>query len=161
MPRILSKRPGNYLKMKLIGTLGGWSGINSRKSCTYIHGCIDRRLSCERRCIPGKCNPRRCALRSAEGTGSILLGCSASFPTASLSRRLGNVDLRRFPSRMITICLLPLTTGLQTCFFSLINKICHVISCIWYCGYRYKNARERILTCYIMSRRKNYFSLFF
>lgn len=30
----------------------------------YIRECIERRLSCERRCIPGKCNPRRCALWS-------------------------------------------------------------------------------------------------
>lgn len=82
---------------------------------SYIRECIERRLSCERRCIPRKCNPRRCALRS-EGTRSILLDCSASFPTTSLSC---HPDLRRLPSHMITICLLPLTTGLQTCFFPL------------------------------------------
>lgn len=97
----------------------GRSGINLKK-IVYLYSRVHTAALVVRKakCIPGKCNPRWLRAIRSEGTGSILLDCSASFPTASLSRRPENVDLRRLPSRVITICLLPsLTTDLKTCFF--------------------------------------------
>ena len=111
---------GNYLKTKLIGTRRRVVGNKLEKIVySYIRECIERRFSCERRCIPGKCNPHRYTLRRHRKYSRLF----REFSYGKFISPLENVDLRRLPSCVITICLLPLTTNLQTYFFSEIKYI--------------------------------------
>lgn len=116
-----------WLKTKSIGILRGRSGINSRKSCSYIRECIERRLSCKRRCILGSGEMQSTSVRGHRKYSLRL------FDEFSYGKFI--VPLKKYAFASVAMLydyhiFVTAYRSVKLCFIFLVNKIYTYIICI-------------------------------